>query len=52
MADTLSIYFPKRDDRKRILGALKRLAKIRDRSINYLVVQAIKEFLEREGPKG
>jgi predicted transcriptional regulator len=48
MADTLSIYFPKREDRAKTLRELKRLAKRHDRSINYVVLRAIKEFLETE----
>ena len=48
MADMLSIYFSKREDRAKILRELKRLAKRHDRSINYVVLRAIKEFLETE----
>lgn len=46
--DKLSIYFPLRYQDKKPLQRLKRLAKKKDRSINYLVVQALIEFVKRE----
>ena len=49
MADTLSVYFPERT--KGIKKRLDRLAKKLDRSVNYLVVQAVKQYLEQEEQK-
>jgi len=48
ITDKLSIYIP---DSKKELDLVERLIALgekRDRSVNYLVVQAIAEFLERE----
>ncbi|MGB2983518.1 MAG: hypothetical protein WBC63_06625 [Candidatus Bipolaricaulia bacterium] len=45
---TFSIYFPKRAMERKPVERLKRLAKKRDRSVNYLVVEAIVEYLKRE----
>jgi len=44
---TLSIYVPKSKMDKRPVARLERLSKKRDRSINYLVVEAILEYLDR-----
>lgn len=48
--DKLSLYLPvsKNND---LVGRLKALAKRLDRSVNYLIVEAIVEFLEREEKK-
>lgn len=46
---TFSIYFPKRAMEKKSVERLQKLAKRRDRSVNYLVVEAIMEYLKREG---
>jgi len=45
MTDTISIYFSKGKEelRKRLI----KLGEKRDRSVNYLIVQAILEYLER-----
>jgi predicted DNA-binding protein len=45
---TLSIYIPKRKRPKRPIERLARLSKMVDRSINYLVVEAVLEYVERE----
>ena len=45
---TLSIYFPKRAMEKKLVERLQKLSKERDRSVNYLVVEAIVEYLERK----
>ena len=45
---TLSVYVPKDQMDKRLIERLERLSKNRDRSINYLVVKAIAQFLDRE----
>lgn len=44
---TVTIYFPQKHQDQDILGRLKKLAKEKDRSVNYLAVQAIEEFLDR-----
>lgn len=49
--DKLSIYVPQHQRENRPLERLQRLAKARDRSVNYLVVQAILTFVEREEQK-
>jgi len=45
---TLSIYIPKSKQGEKPIERLDRLGKKRDRSVNYLVVQAILEYLDRE----
>jgi predicted transcriptional regulator len=49
--DKLSIYVPQEKLKEQPIQRLMRLAKERDRSVNYLVVQAILEFLKREEKK-
>ncbi len=49
--DKLSIYIPQDKRQLRLIERLSKLAKKRDRSINYLVVQAIMEYVEREEKK-
>jgi predicted transcriptional regulator len=46
--DKLSIYVPQEKLKEQPIQRLMKLAKERDRSVNYLVVQAIMEFLKRE----
>lgn len=46
--DKLSIYIPKKHQAARVMERLIKLGDKRDRSINYLVVDAILEYLERE----
>jgi len=46
MAYTISVYFP--DDKKDLRKGLARLAKKKDRSVNYLVLKAIEAYLEKE----
>lgn len=48
---TLSIYIPKTKQVKKPIERLERLAKKVDRSINYLVVEAILQYLDREERK-
>lgn len=48
MFDKLSIYVPQRKMKERPVERLIALGKKRDRSVNYLVVEAILEYLERE----
>jgi predicted transcriptional regulator len=49
--DKLSIYIPQDKLKDQPIQRLNKLAKSLDRSVNYLVVQAILEFLEREEKK-
>ena len=49
--DRLSIYVSKYKLQQRPLERLARLAQRRDRSINYMVVQAIIEYVKREERK-
>ncbi len=49
--NTLSIYIPKSKMDKNPVGRLTKLAKRRERSINYLVVDAIIQYLDREERK-
>jgi predicted transcriptional regulator len=48
---TLSIYIPKSKLERNPIERLERLAKKVDRSINYLVVEAILQYLDREERK-
>jgi predicted transcriptional regulator len=48
---TLSIYIPKSKLEKNPIDRLGRLAGKVDRSINYLVVEAILQYLDREEKK-
>lgn len=49
--DKLGIYIPKEKLEERLIERLMELAKQRDRSLNYLVVRAILEYLDREEGK-
>lgn len=46
--DKLSIYVPQRKMEERPVERLLLLAEKRDRSVNYLVVDAILEYLKKE----
>jgi predicted DNA-binding protein len=46
--DKLSIYIPQRKQGQNPVERLIELGKKRDRSVNYIVVEAILEYLERE----
>lgn len=46
--DKLSIYIPQQYRSKKPLERLHKVARTRDRSMNYLAIQAIIEYLERE----
>lgn len=48
---TLSIYIPKNKLEKKPIERLDRLGEKVDRSINYLVVEAILQYLDREEKK-
>lgn len=51
LRDKLSIYIPQEKRKEKPVERLIQLAKRKDRSVNYLVVQAILEFVEREERK-
>lgn len=48
MRNTITIYLPQKHQENNILERLRALAKQHDRSVNYLAVRAILEYLERE----
>jgi predicted transcriptional regulator len=49
--DKLSIYIPQKKMEEKPVERLMRLSDKRDRSINYLVVDAIIQYLNREEKK-
>jgi len=51
MLDKLSIYIPQNKIDKRPVERLIKLGEKVDRSVNYLVVEAILEYLDREEKK-
>ena len=48
LLDKRSIYIPQKKMEERPVERLVKLGEKRDRSVNYLVVNAIIEYLERE----
>lgn len=50
--DKLSIYIPQPKMAEKPVQRLMKLADKKERSINYLVVEAILEYLDREEKKG
>jgi hypothetical protein len=50
LVDKLSIYIPQKHQSARVMERLIALGEKRDRSINYLAIEAILEYLERECP--
>jgi predicted transcriptional regulator len=48
MLDNLSVYVPQTKREDKLVARLMKLSEKRDRSINYLVVEAILEYLKRE----
>jgi len=46
-SDALSIYIPKSKADHRLIERLTNLAKEKDRSMNYLIVDAILQYLDR-----
>jgi len=49
--DKLSIYVPQKKVEEKPVERLIKLAQRRDRSVNYLVVEAILQYLKREENK-
>ncbi len=50
--DKLSIYIPQKKMKQRPVERLIQLGNKKDRSINYMAVEAILEYLKREEKKG
>ena len=50
--DKISIYVPQKKMAQRPVERLIKLAEKKDRSINYLVVEAILEYFRQEEKKG
>jgi predicted transcriptional regulator len=50
--DKLSVYIPQQKMAEKPVERLMKLSKKRDRSINYLIVEAILDYLKREEKKG
>ena len=51
MVDKLSIYIPQKKLEEKPVERLIKLGEKKDRSVNYLVVEAIMEYLKREEKK-
>ena len=51
LLDKMSIYVPQTKIAKKPVERLIKLGEKRDRSVNYLVVEAILQYLNREEPK-
>jgi len=49
LLDKISIYVPQKRLEEDLVNRLIKLGSKKDRSVNYLVVEAIAEYLEREG---
>jgi predicted transcriptional regulator len=52
VTDKLSIYIPQKKMEERPVERLMKLSERKDRSINYLVVEAILEYLDRQEKSG
>jgi predicted transcriptional regulator len=50
-SDKLAFYVPQSKREQKPIERLIKLAKKQDRSVNYLVIQAILEYVEREERK-
>jgi len=51
LTDKLSIYVPQKQVALKPVERLMKLGEKKDRSVNYLVVEAILQYLDREGKK-
>jgi predicted transcriptional regulator len=49
LLDKISIYIPQKRKGDDLVKRLVKLGGKKDRSVNYLVVEAIAQYLEREG---
>lgn len=50
-SSNFTIYVPKARVEDKLVEKMATLAKKRDRSLSYLVIEAIDQYLEREGGK-
>lgn len=48
----ISIYVPQKEQKDNPLKRLHDIAKKQDRTLNYMVIQAILEYVDREEKKG
>jgi len=48
----ISVYIPEKAQKQQVVERLHALGKKRDRSMNYLVVEAILEYLKHEETRG
>jgi len=46
---TISLYVPQKAQALGVVERLQRLGEKRDRSLNYLIVEAILQYLDQEG---
>jgi len=51
LMDKMSIYIPQSKQAKKPVERLIKLGAAKDRSVNYLVVEAIMQYLDREETK-
>lgn len=49
--DKISVYIPEKKADKNVMERLRKLGTKKDRSINYMVVEAIVQYLDREEKK-
>jgi predicted transcriptional regulator len=49
--NALSVYISRTKSKERPIERLRKLAKLHDRSMNYLIVEAILEYLDRADAK-
>ena len=47
----ISVYIPEKAQKLRVVDRLRKLGEKRDRSLNYLVVEAIVQYLDRQEAK-
>lgn len=52
LQDKISIYIPQGQQEAQLIKRLGEIAKAQDRSVNYLIIKAILDFIEREERKG
>jgi len=50
-APMISVYVPEKAQKLQVVDRLRKLGEKRDRSLNYLVVEAIVQYLDREERK-
>jgi predicted transcriptional regulator len=48
VAPMISVYIPEKAQKRKVIERLRALGEKRDRSLNYLVVDAILQYLDRE----